>query len=180
MGYYTQALETWFHDVILIRSNQEGFSSGENFCVIKSKQYHPSGSFIKNCARILFFGVNEMGKHRTRLKILENILSVINANERVKKTQIMYQAYLSYSLLTRYLNDVMEAGLVVCDNENCFWLTEKGENLLASFGEYYRSREVIEKNLNHIENKRSMLEEMCPNTGVATVNRATLEKNNKT
>ena len=69
---------------------------------------------------------------------------------------------------------------MVCDNENCFWLTEKGENLLASFGEYYRSREVIETNLNHIENKRSMLEEMCPNTGVATVNRATLEKNNKT
>ena len=28
---YTQTLETWFHYVILIRSNQEGFNSGEDF-----------------------------------------------------------------------------------------------------------------------------------------------------
>ena len=67
-----------------------------------------------------------MGRHRSRLKILEDILSVINGNTGVKKTQIMYKAYLSYKLLIRYLNDVMDAGLVTCD-DNSYMLTDKGE-----------------------------------------------------
>jgi len=45
---------------------------------------------------------------------LESVLSVISGNEGARKTQIMYQAYLSYKLLVRYLKDVMDAGLVVC------------------------------------------------------------------
>jgi predicted transcriptional regulator len=113
----------------------------------------------------IFFGVNEMGKHRSRLKILEDILSVINGNKGVKKTQIMYKAYLSYKLLTRYLNDVSEAGLVICDDGNCYWLTEKGEKFLAMFGEYSRFHESVEKQLNQIEDERAALKEMCPNNG---------------
>ena len=62
------------------------------------------------------FCVTKMGKHRSRLKILAKILSVVNDNEGAKKTQIMYQAYLSYKLLTQYLNDVIDAGLVVSKN----------------------------------------------------------------
>jgi len=104
-----------------------------------------------------------MGKHRSRLKILAGILSVVSDNNGAKKTQIMYQAYLSYKLLTRYLNDVLKAGLVVCDSDNCFSLTPKGERFLARFGEYHQSREVVEKNLNHVEDQRLILEEMCPN-----------------
>ena len=110
--------------------------------------------------------MNKLGKHRSRLQILENVLSVISGNEGTKKTQIMYQAYLSYKLLGRYLNDVLNAGLVVCDNENYFRLTPKGERFLARFGEYHKSREVVEKNLNHVEDQKMMLEEMCPNSEV--------------
>jgi predicted transcriptional regulator len=120
--------------------------------------------------------VNKLGKHRSRLQILESILSVVSGNEGAKKTQIMYQAYLSYKLLIRYLNDVLNAELVVCDNENCFRLTPKGEKFLARFGEYHQSREVVEKNLNHVEDQKIMLEEMCPNSEVANVVQRTLEK----
>jgi predicted transcriptional regulator len=124
----------------------------------------------------LVFGVNKLGKHRSRLQILESILSVISGNEGAKKTQIMYQAYLSYKLLTRYLNDVLNAGLVVCDNKNCFRLTPKGEKFLARFGEYHQSREVVEKNLNHVEDQKLILEEMCPNCEAVDVGSRNGEK----
>ena len=48
----------------------------------------------------------KMGKHRSRLKILASILSVVNSSGIAKKTHIMYKAYLSYSLLVRYLNEI--------------------------------------------------------------------------
>ena len=118
-----------------------------------------------------------MGKHRSRLKILANILSVVSDNNCAKKTQIMYQAYLSYKLLVQYLKDVTEAGLVICGNENCYRLTPKGEKFLAKFGEYDKSCESVNKKLNHIDDQKLMLEEMCPNTEVTNIDPNTLERN---
>jgi len=117
-----------------------------------------------------------MGKHRSRLKILANILFVVSDNNGAKKTQIMYQAYLSYKLLVQYLKDVTEAGLVKCVNENCYKLTPKGEKFLAKFGEYDKSRETVDEQLNHIEDQKLMLEEMCLNTEVANVDPNNLER----
>jgi predicted transcriptional regulator len=74
----------------------------------------------------------------------------------------MYQAYLSYKLLKRYLNDVVNAGLVICTDGNCYSLTPKGERFLARFGEYHRSREVVEENLDQVEDQKLILEKMCP------------------
>jgi predicted transcriptional regulator len=104
-----------------------------------------------------------MGKHRSRLGILANILSVISENGGAKKTQIMYQAYLSYKLLKQYLKDLTESKLVVCRSENYYALTPKGEQFLARFTEYNESREKVNEQLNHIDDQRSMLEKMCPN-----------------
>jgi predicted transcriptional regulator len=117
-----------------------------------------------------------MGKHRSRLQILANILKVITNNKSAKKTQIMYQAYLSYKLLVQYINDVIEAGLVVCGEENCYKLTPKGEMFLARFSEYNKSRESITQKLNHVEDQKLMLEEMCPNTEVSNFGTATIDK----
>ena len=126
--------------------------------------------FIKNCANFVnVLCVNDMGKHRSRLKILATILSVVSGNHCVKKTQIMYQAYLSYKLLVRYLNDMMGAGLVVCGEDNCYRLTPKGEEFLAKFGEYFKSSEDVREQVNHIEDKKLMLEEMCPKSEVASI-----------
>jgi len=118
----------------------------------------------------------KLGRHRSRLKILANILSVVSDNNGAKKTQVMYKAYLSYKLLVRYLNDVMEAGLVVCGDDNCYRLTPKGETFLATFGDYSRSREDVNEQVNHVEDQKLMLEEMCPNTEVADVDPTILER----
>jgi predicted transcriptional regulator len=104
-----------------------------------------------------------LGKHRSRLQILERVLSVISDNEGARKTQIMYQAYLSYKLLTRYLNDVLRAGLVACDDHKCFRLTSKGERFLERFGDYHKCREFVEETLDNVEDQKLMLEQMCPN-----------------
>lgn len=117
-----------------------------------------------------------MGKHRSRLKILANILSVVSDNNGAKRTQIMYQAYLSYKLLVQYLNDITEAGLVRCENGNCYMLTQKGKNFLAKFGEYSKSCETVEKKLDQVEYQKSTLEEMCPNTEASDVNPTILER----
>ena len=145
-----------YHNVILIRSNQEGFHSGEQ---IEKKE--PLLCRFFDLKIVLCFVVITMGKHRTRLQILENILSVINDNKKVRKTQIMYKAYLSYSLLIRYLSDVLKSGLVVC-TDDYYMLTQKGMKFLSVFDQYHKSRNVINKRLNHIEDQKLTLEEMCP------------------
>ena len=111
-----------------------------------------------------------MGKHRSRLRIVANILEVITNNKGAKKTQIMYQAYLSYKLLVQYLNDMIEAGLVSCDEESCYRLKAKGEVFLSKFSEYDESRERINEKLNYVKDQKLMLEEMCPNTEAALLN----------
>lgn len=118
-----------------------------------------------------------MGKHRSRLTILADVLSVINDNNGAKKTQIMYQAYLSYNLLVQYLKDVTDAGLVFCGKENCYQLTPKGEKFLTKFGEYDKSRELIDKQLNNIESQKIMLEQMCSNTEQENSDSSNLNKN---
>lgn len=73
-----------------------------------------------------------MGKHRTKLAILANILSVINNDKGARKTRIMYKAYLSYGLLTRYLKNVIDAKLVTCEEKNCYKLTHKGKKFIVT------------------------------------------------
>lgn len=119
-----------------------------------------------------------MGKHRSRLKILANILSVVSNNNGAKKTQIMYQAYLSYKLLTRYLHDITRAGLVRCEDENCYRLTPKGEDFLAKLVEYNKSRKSVDEQLNYVEDQRSMLEGMCCNNNASKGEKGTVENNN--
>lgn len=106
--------------------------------------------------------MNKIGKHRTRLEIIANILSVISDNNGLKKTQIMYQAFLSYKLLIQYLNDVMEAGLVMFGSENCYKITQKGQEYLDKFHDYCNHRDRFEKLLDYVEDKRGSLEKMCP------------------
>ena len=77
-----------------------------------------------------------MGKHRSRLKILARILSIASNGTGAKKTQIMYQAYLSYDLLIRYTNDLIQSKLLVCDERNFYKLTTLGQEFLSRFDNY--------------------------------------------
>ena len=120
----------------------------------------------------------KLGKHRTRLNILGDILSVINANENVKKTKIMYEAYLSYSLLARYLNDVLKAGLATSDDRKCFMITRKGKKFLAKLSEYSTFCKTIKGHLQLIEDQKSSLEEMCPNMEISNSRKIGFVKKN--
>ena len=99
-----------------------------------------------------------MGKYRDRLQIIADILSVVR--DGAKKTHVMYQANLSYALLSRYLGEVLESGLVCLDSEDCYRLTERGESFLDRFNEYSRRCSELEEHLNHITNEKTVLEDL--------------------
>lgn len=99
-----------------------------------------------------------MGKYRGRLQIIADMLSVVN--DGAKKTRIMYQANLSYTLLSRYLTEVLDAGLVSVDSDGQYRLTGRGQKFLDRFGEYSRRYGQLEKQLSHVNNEKTVLEDM--------------------
>lgn len=102
-----------------------------------------------------------MGNYRGRLDIIADILHVVRQN--AKKTQIMYQANLSYKVLTKYLTAVSEASLINFEDEKqCYMLTARGREFLEAYKEYSRDNKHIEKRLNEINGKKKVLEELCP------------------
>jgi len=101
-----------------------------------------------------------LGSYRGRLDIIADILAV--ARQRAKKTQIMYQANLSYRLLTRYLAEVRRAYLVRFEREEgCYVLTRKGMEFLERYKEYSNRNKHVEKQINDVDGKRKMLEGLC-------------------
>jgi len=106
-----------------------------------------------------------MGSYRDRLQIIADILSI--AGTRAKKTQIMYQANLSYRLLCRYLKVVMKADLICFEDGNCFILTKKGQDFLDRYQEYSKRRRLLENHLNDMEGERASLEMMCSHAGLS-------------
>ena len=101
-----------------------------------------------------------MGSYRGRLDIIADILHVVSQNP--KKTQIMYQANLSYKVLIKYLKEVSEASLINFKYEKqCYLLTAKGREFLEAYKEYSRNNGRLEKRLNEINAERKILEELA-------------------
>ena len=98
------------------------------------------------------------GSHRNRLQIIADILCVVRRGAR--KTHIMRQARLSYTLLCRYLAEVVNADLVCFENEN-YVLTRKGRSFLDKFNVYSRHCEHLSDHLNTVSSERMELERMC-------------------
>lgn len=96
------------------------------------------------------------------MDIIADILHVVRGN--AKKTQIMYQANLSYKVLQRYLTEILEASLITFEGtEHYYMLTPKGHEFLEAYKDYSRTNKSIEKRLNEIGSKKKLLEELCPN-----------------
>jgi len=101
-----------------------------------------------------------LGSYRGRLEIIADILQV--AKENAKKTQIMYQANLSYKVLQRYLAKLVEASLICFEDEKrCYMLTNKGRKFLEAYEKYSRTHKRIESKLNEAHAKREVLEKLC-------------------
>ncbi len=102
-----------------------------------------------------------MGNYRGRLDIIADILNV--ASRDAKKTQIMYQANLSYKVLQRYLAEVAGAQLISFENsKQCYSLTDKGREFLEAYEKYSKTNKHVEMKLSDVAAKRKALEELCP------------------
>ena len=102
-----------------------------------------------------------MGNYRGRLDIIADILNVASRN--AKKTQIMYQANLSYRVMQRYLAEIAGAQLISFeDGSHSYTLTDKGREFLEAYGKYSKTNKHVEKRLNDIATKKKVLEELCP------------------
>lgn len=97
------------------------------------------------------------GKYRNRVQIIADILEI--ARRKPKKTQIMYQANLSYKLLCKYLNLIREATLIK-SRKDCYLLTKKGEEFLVHYKKYSKQCRSLEKHLNNINCEKIVLEKM--------------------
>jgi predicted transcriptional regulator len=101
-----------------------------------------------------------LGNYRGRLDIIADILHVASRN--AKKTQIMYQANLSYKVLQRYLEEIAGAQLISFEGgSNLYALTEKGKEFLEAYETYSKTNKHIEKRLQDVATKKRVLEELC-------------------
>ncbi len=101
-----------------------------------------------------------MSRYRDRLQIIADILAIVN--RRARKTQIMYQANLSYKLLCRYLDEVSDAGLI-CLEEDFYVLTSRGRRFLARHNMYSKRCKILEQRLLNANQERSLVEGLCTN-----------------
>jgi len=100
--------------------------------------------------------------YRSRLEIVKDILNLLDDTGKLgtKKTHIMYGANLSYRLLTRYMDDILTAGLAEYYEESSYRITSKGKRFLNFYEEYEDERREIEKHVVTLNNGREELEKM--------------------
>jgi predicted transcriptional regulator len=99
--------------------------------------------------------------YRSRFDIIADMLCV--ANGRAKKTKIMYQANLSYKLLTKYLIEVRRSNLVTYERKGrCYVLTPKGGEFLKVYKQYSTHAVYVEKHLTHFKLEEKVLRKLCP------------------
>ena len=101
-----------------------------------------------------------LGNYRNRLDVIADMLRVVGSG--AKKTQIMYQANLSYRLLIKYLAEIRKAYLVRFERSGrCYVLTDKGKKFLKKYKEYSRRNRYVEKTIRNIRVERQILEKLC-------------------
>lgn len=101
-----------------------------------------------------------MVNYRGRLDIIADILQVVSGN--AKKTQIMYQANLSYRVLQKYLAEITGASMISFeDGKRCYILTDKGRAFLDAYEEYSKTNRQVEKRVNDVRSRKNVLEKLC-------------------
>jgi len=108
---------------------------------------------------VLRGGLRILAKYRDRLEIIADILSVVQNGS--KKTQVMYQANLSYRLLVDYLDLVMKTGLVCMSDDACYEITDKGQQFLEQCSLFLECKRQLRKHINMVEDVKEKLEELC-------------------
>jgi predicted transcriptional regulator len=95
-----------------------------------------------------------MGKNRDSLTIVADILEGTGSG--ASKTRIMFAANLSFKLLEKYLDLVLQAGLIT-ENSRKYQLTEHGQCFLRQY-RTFRDRYIAAQNLlDNLDNERQRL-----------------------
>jgi len=105
-----------------------------------------------------------LASYRRRIDIIAAVLGAVDKG--ATKTQVMYRANLSYKLLTKYLNQVLEFGFVHFEvGEGQYIITIKGKRFLGRYEDYLRHNKRIERHIDNMRTKRKALEELCSDKG---------------
>jgi predicted transcriptional regulator len=103
-------------------------------------------------------------KNRSSLEIVRDILWV--ATDKCKKTRILYDAHLNYRLLEKYLEIVLENGLLEIVDGSFYLVTWKGKNFLQTYEEYLDRCKRIGEEIKDARKEKLALRSMCFNTEV--------------
>lgn len=104
---------------------------------------------------------NSERRNRNRLEIARDVLLAVAA--RVRKTRVMYQANLSYPLLEKYLNNLLQSGLVERESNSCYLITARGKEFLQMYAEFLELHRRIREEISGADRDRLLLERMAFN-----------------
>jgi len=103
---------------------------------------------------------NSVNRNRNKLDIVRDMLAV--ASTGTKKTRIMYQANLNFVQVEKYLNTLLDGGLLMRDNGGTIYLTtEKGKEFLKSYADYLERCRRLVVEVDGTVKLRLVLEGMC-------------------
>lgn len=96
-------------------------------------------------------------RYRSRIQIVADILEVTKGGSR--KTRIMYLGNLSFDLVKKYLDLLLNLGLLEAKNndEKTYHATEKGRRFLEEFSDFQGHLEIVQA-------KKRILESSLSNT----------------
>lgn len=100
-------------------------------------------------------------KNRGSLDIVNDMLCV--ATERCRKTRILYDAHLNYRLLEKYLDLLLENGLIESVDDSYYLITSKGKNFLQDYTEYLEACKRIGEDIRDARETKLALKNMCFN-----------------
>ena len=106
-------------------------------------------------------GVRSMNKNRCRLDIAREVLSI--ACVRARKTRIMYGANLSFRQVQKYLNTLLNNGLLEHDDDSGYLITEAGRKFLSLYEDYLEQSKGLRYEVEKNTKDKLQLENMCFN-----------------
>jgi len=108
---------------------------------------------------VLFPNGRDKNKNRGRLDIVSEILNITSVKAR--KTRVMYGANLSFVQVERYLQRLLENGLIEFVDDAYYLVTPKGKEFLQMHSEYLSRMKQLGEEASETEKNRLRLESMC-------------------
>ena len=108
-----------------------------------------------------------MVKNRDRLGIVASVLEAANSGS--NKTHIMFDAKLSFTLLEKYLDLAVDAGLVEV-NGSTYFVTDRGQEFLRQYRGFQERYTNAQGLLEALTSEREQLSRLCERRGPNLIN----------